>query len=91
MEIYFILKLLLLNPNININRYVKEHHLASILAEGVCTNGHLNVMGLMKKYQFQEVLRIKNYWGSRHPEYICNACGKKPCECTGVIFVKKFL
>ena len=70
-------------------RYAKEHHLTNILAEGVCTNGHLNVEGLMKKYQFQEMLRIKSYWGSRYPEYICNACGKQPCECTGVIFVKK--
>ncbi len=71
--------------------YAKNHHLANILSEGVCTEGHLNIEGLMKKYQFQEVLRVKSYWGSRYPEYDCNACGKKPCVCTGVIFVKNLL
>ena len=71
--------------------YAKTHHLANILGEGVCTNGYLNVECLMRKYHFKEVLRVKSYWGARWPQYECNACGQKPCVCTGVIFIKNLL
>lgn len=68
--------------------YAKEHKLANMVGEGVCTYGRLNIEGIMKKYGFLEVFRVKNYWGARYPEASCKSCGQKPCVCTGVIFVK---
>ena len=44
---------------------------------------------LMKKYDFKELIKIKEYWGYRYPEAWCKECGCKPCKCTNVIFVKE--
>lgn len=42
-----------------------------------------------EKYDFKEVIRIKEYWGYRFPNDWCKECECKPCKCTNVIFVKR--
>lgn len=44
---------------------------------------------IRKKYNFEEILRIKDYWGFKHPDDYCNVCQNKPCRCTSVIFKKE--
>ena len=68
--------------------YAKSHELSNIVCEGVLTNNKMNAENLLKKYNFKEVIRVKEYWGYRYPESYCKECGCKPCKCTGVIFVK---
>lgn len=69
--------------------YAKTLDLANIVCEGVLLNDKMNIENLMKKYNFKEVIRIKEYWGYRFPNDWCKECGYKPCKCTNVIFVKK--
>ena len=47
------------------------------------------LFNIMKKYNFKEVMRIKEYWGYRFPDAWCKECNSKPCKCTNVIFVKE--
>jgi len=69
--------------------YAKELKLANIVCEGVLVNNKMNITNLMKKYNFKEVIRIKEYWGYKFPDTWCKECGCKPCKCTNVIFVKE--
>lgn len=69
--------------------YAKELKLAHIVCEGVLVNNKMNIENIMKKYDFKEVIRIKEYWGYRFPDDWCKECGCKPCKCTNVIFVKE--
>ncbi len=68
--------------------YSKSHELSNIVCEGVLVNNKMNIENIMKKYNFKEVIRIKEYWGYRFPNDWCKECGCKPCKCTNVIFVK---
>lgn len=68
--------------------YSKSHELSNIVCEGVLVNNKMNIENIMKKYNFKEVIRIKEYWGYRFPNDWCKECGRKPCKCTNVIFVK---
>lgn len=69
--------------------YAKTLSLSNIVCEGVLVNDNMNIENLMRKYDFKEVIRIKEYWGYRHPQDWCKECGSKPCKCTNVIFVKE--
>lgn len=68
--------------------YSKSHELSNIVCEGVLVNNKMNIENIMKKYNFKEVIRVKEYWGYRFPNDWCKECGCKPCKCTNVIFVK---
>lgn len=68
--------------------YSKSLQLANIVCEGVLVNNKMNIENIMKKYDFKEVIRIKEYWGYIFPNDWCKECGCKPCKCTNVIFVK---
>lgn len=68
--------------------YATKLNLANIVCEGVLVNNHMNILNIMKKYEFKEVIRIKDYWGFRFPDDWCKECESKPCKCTNVIFVK---
>lgn len=69
--------------------YSKSLQLANIVCEGVLVNNKMNIEKIMKKYNFKELIRIKEYWGYRFPNEWCKECGCKPCKCTNVIFVKE--
>ncbi len=69
--------------------YSKALHLSNIVCEGVLVNNRMNIENIMKKYNFKEVIRIKEYWGYKFPNEWCKECGCKPCKCTSVIFVKE--
>ena len=69
--------------------YANSLDLNNIICEGVLVNNHMNILNIMKKYDFEEILRIKDYWGYKYPEDWCKECESKPCKCTSVIFVKK--
>lgn len=69
--------------------YAKGLHLANIVCEGVLINNKINIENIMKKYDFKEVIRIKEYWGYRFPNDLCTECGCKPCKCTNVIYIKE--
>lgn len=69
--------------------YAKTLQLSNIVCEGVLINDNMNIENIMKKYDFKEVIRIKEYWGYRFPDAWCKECGSKPCKCTNVIFVKE--
>lgn len=77
---------MLLNYFIN---YARKLNLANLICEGVLSNERMNIAPLMKKYNFEEILRIKDYWGFKHPDDYCNVCQNKPCRCTSVIFKKE--
>lgn len=68
--------------------YAKSLKLVNIICEGVLVNNKMNIENIMKKYAFQEILRIKEYWGYQEPDVWCKECDSKPCKCTNVIFVK---
>ena len=42
--------------------YAKQLELANIVCEGVLINDKMNIENMMKKYNFKEVIRIKEYW-----------------------------
>lgn len=69
--------------------YSKSLKLTKIICEGVLVNNKMNIEYTMKKYNFKEILRIKEYWGYKYPSDWCKECGSKPCKCTNVIFVKE--
>lgn len=69
--------------------YSKKLGLANVVCEGVLVNNKMNIENMMKKYNFKEVIRIKEYWGYRFPDAWCKECNSKPCKCTNVIFVKE--
>lgn len=69
--------------------YSKSLQLSNIVCEGVLVNNKMNIENLMKKYNFKEVIRIKDYWGYKYPDVWCKECNSKPCKCTNVIFVKE--
>lgn len=69
--------------------YSKSLGLEKIVFEGVLANGTLNIEGIVKKYGFKELIRIKEYWGYKFPDVLCTECNLKPCKCTNVIFVKE--
>lgn len=69
--------------------YSKSLQLSNIVCEGVLVKNKMNIENIMKKYNFKEVIRIKEYWGYRFPNVWCKECGCKPCKCTNVVFVKK--
>lgn len=71
--------------------YAKSLKLSNIICEGVLINDKMNIENIMKKYEFQEILRIKDYWGYKYPDVFCKECNSKPCKCTSVIFVKSIL
>lgn len=71
--------------------YSKALDLANIVCEGVLENNKMNIENLMKKYKFKEIIRIKEYWGYRHPNDWCKECNSKPCKCTNVIFAKELI
>jgi len=71
--------------------YAKNKNLSNIVCEGVLTNGNMNIENMMKKYNFKEMLRIREYWGYLLPDSRCEACESKPCKCTNVIFVKELV
>ena len=68
--------------------YSKKLKLANIVCEGVVVNDKMNLENLMKKYEFKEVIRIKDYWGYKYPDVWCKECNSKPCKCTNAIFIK---
>ena len=69
--------------------YSKSLNLSNIVCEGVLINNNMNIQNIMKKYNFKEVMRIKEYWGYRFPDVWCKECDSNPCKCTNVIFVKE--
>lgn len=69
--------------------YANSLNLANIVCEGVLVNNKMNIENLMKKYNFKEVLRIKDYWGYKFPDDFCTECNSKLCKCTNVIWVKE--
>lgn len=69
--------------------YANSLNLANIVCEGVLVNNKMNIENLMKKYNFKEILRIKDYWGYKFPDDFCTECNSKPCKCTNVIWVKE--
>lgn len=69
--------------------YAKLLQLSNIVCEGVLVNNKMNIENLMKKYDFKELIRIKDYWGYKYPDVWCKECNSKPCKCTNVIFVKE--
>ena len=69
--------------------YSKSLNLSNIVCEGVLVNNKMNIENLMKKYNFKEVIRIKEYWGYKFPDDWCKECRCKPCKCTNVIFIKE--
>lgn len=69
--------------------YSKSLQLSNIVCEGVLVKNKMNIENIMKKYNFKEVIRIKEYLGYRFPNVWCKECGYKPCKCTNVVFVKK--
>lgn len=69
--------------------YSKKLQLKNIVCEGVLVNNKMNIENIMKKYNFKEVIRIKDYWGYRFPNVWCKECNSNPCKCTNVIFVKE--
>ena len=69
--------------------YSKSLKLSNIVCEGVLVNNKMNLENLMKKYNFKEVIRIKEYGGYKFPDIWCKECDSKPCKCTNVIFVKE--
>ncbi len=68
--------------------YSKKLELSNIVCEGVLVNDKINIENIMKKYEFKEVIRIKEYWGYKFPNVLCKECGSKPCKCTNVIYIK---
>lgn len=68
--------------------HAKNLHLENLICEGVLINNHMNIENLMKKYNFKEILRIKEYWGYKYPQEYCKECHQKPCKCTSAIFKK---
>lgn len=69
--------------------YSKKLNLANIICEGVLVINHMNIENIMKKYNFKEVMRIKEYWGYKYPDVWCEECDSQPCKCTNVIFIKE--
>ena len=69
--------------------YARNMKLANIVCEGVLVNNNMNILNIMRKYGFKELIRIKEYWGYKYPDDWCKECGFKPCKCTNVIFVKE--
>ena len=69
--------------------YSKSLGLGKIVFEGVLANGTLNIEGIVKKYEFKELIRIKEYWGNKFPDVLCTECNLKPCKCDNVIFAKE--
>ena len=69
--------------------YAKTLELSNIVCEGVLVHDNMNIENIMKKYNFKEVMRVKEYWGYRFPDAWCKECNSKPCKCTNVIFVKE--
>lgn len=51
--------------------YAKSLELSNIVCEGVLINDNMNIENIMKKYNFKEVIRIKEYWGYRFPDAWC--------------------
>lgn len=69
--------------------YIKEKNTKNIVATVVYSNNKMNAKGLMNKYNFKELFRIKGYWGTIDDTIKCKICGNKPCQCTCVIFLKE--
>ena len=70
-------------------KYSKEFKLKNIICECVIAKGVMNAEKLMKKYNFEEIIRIEGFWGSLYKQnYICVECGFNPCKCTAAIFKK---
>lgn len=42
--------------------YAKKLGLSNIVCEGVLVNDNMNIENIMKKYDFKEVIKIKEYW-----------------------------
>ena len=69
---------------LNNNEKVKN-----ILVKAVFSNNKMNIEGLMKKFEFKEVLRVKGWWGSKYPDVFCKICNCTPCQCTCVFHIKE--
>ena len=70
-------------------KYAKLNNLKNVFCEAIIVDGKINIESLLKKFEFTEVLRVDNYWGSVSPEVLCIECGCKPCKCGCAFFVKK--
>ncbi len=66
--------------------YEEKLELANMDCEGVLFN---NKMNIMNKYNFREIIRIKEYWGYRFLDAWCKECNCKSCKYTNVFFVKE--
>lgn len=68
--------------------FAKERGLKSVFCEAIIVDDEINALNLLTKYNFKEVLRVRNYWGGLYPHVECAECGCKPCQCGCAFFVK---
>lgn len=64
-------------------------NIKTMIASAVEFEGHVNSEKLLRKFGFEEMYRVKNYWNSLYPGHYCEQCGNNNCHCGVVVFLKK--
>jgi len=68
---------------------LKESGSDTLLMTGWKSDNGVHIGSLAKKYGFNEILEIPNFWyeDSMTHGYRCPSCGEPPCECSAVVLV----
>ena len=73
----------------NLLELLKNQNIKNVLVQAVFSNNKINIEALMKKFNFKETLRVKGWWGTKHPNTTCKICKNKPCICTCIFYLKE--
>lgn len=67
---------------------IKEKNFKTIIAHAVEHEGVINAERLLKRFDFKELYRVKNYWESLYPGSYCKQCDSRKCHCNVVVYQK---
>lgn len=67
---------------------IKSRNVRTLIAHAVIHDGAINASKLLKKFGFNEIYRVNNYWDSLYPGEYCKQCGNNNCHCGVVVFIK---
>jgi ribosomal protein S18 acetylase RimI-like enzyme len=79
---------ILVNSCIN---QLKVKGLDTILMTAWKSDKGVHISSIAKKYDFKPLLEIPNFWkeDSIINDYDCPSCGRPPCRCSAVIYLRK--
>lgn len=69
--------------------HAKKTNCKIVWCEAIEAKGKTNSKKLLEKFGFNELYKIKGYWGSLDPNYVYTECGHTPCQCIMHFYIKE--